>query len=181
MNQEKLLKYQIFSAIFAIILGTLLHFTFDWSGNNILVGAFSSINESTWEHLKLAFYPMLITTIIGTFKYKDIIPYFLCAKTIGIITAISFITAFFYTYTGILGRNIAIIDISSFLIAIILGEYVSYKLLKLNYKCDNTFSLIILLSFSLSFIFFTYFPPKIAFFQDPITGLYGIFDRSNFS
>ena len=67
MDSKKLLKYQIFSAIFTIILGTLLHFTYEWSGNNAFVGAFSSINESTWEHLKLAFYPMLITSIIRLF------------------------------------------------------------------------------------------------------------------
>lgn len=67
MDSKKLLKYQILSAIFAIILGTLLHFTYEWSGNNAFVGAFSSINESTWEHLKLAFYPMLITSIIRLF------------------------------------------------------------------------------------------------------------------
>lgn len=64
MDSNKILKYQIFSAVFAIILGTILHFTYEWSGNNNLVGIFSSVNESTWEHLKLAFYPMLITSII---------------------------------------------------------------------------------------------------------------------
>lgn len=177
MNQEKLLKFQTFSAIFAIILGTLLHFTFEWFGKNFLVGTFSSINESTWEHLKLAFFPMLITAIIGNCIYKDIQPNLLCAKTIGIVTAISFITGFFYTYTGILGRNIAIIDILSFITAVILGEYVSYKLIKSNYNCNNTISVITLLILTFCFIFFTYYPPKIALFQDPITGSYGLFDE----
>lgn len=173
MDFTKIKNYQIFSAIFAIILGTLLHFTFEWLGENSIVGAFSSINESTWEHLKLAFYPMLITTIIGTFKFKNQ-PNFLCSKTIGIITAISFITIFFYTYTGILGRNIAIIDISSFIIAVILGEYVSYRLMKSNYKYNNTLAIIILIALTFCFIFFTYYPPKIALFQDPLTGNFGL-------
>ncbi len=69
MDSKKILKYQIFSAIFAIILGTLFHFTYEWSGNNAFIGAFSSINESTWEHLKLTFFPMLITTIIRIFYF----------------------------------------------------------------------------------------------------------------
>ena len=69
MNSRKILNYQIISAIFAIILGTILHFTYDWSGNNAFVGALSSINESTWEHLKLVFYPMLITSIIRLFHF----------------------------------------------------------------------------------------------------------------
>lgn len=174
MNTNKLLRFQIFSTIFGIVLGTLLHFTYEWFGNNAFIGAFSSINESTWEHLKLAFYPMLITTIIGTFIFKDAYPNFLCAKTLGIFTAIGFITSFFYTYTGIIGRNIAIIDISSFIIAVILGEYVSYRLIISKYKCNNTYALITLLILTFCFIYFTYNPPPIALFQDPITGLFGI-------
>ena len=94
MKKNKLSNYQIFSAIFAIILGTLLHFTYEWFNKNTLIAAFSSINESTWEHLKLAFIPMLITTIIGFFKFKNI-PNFLCSKMLGIITTLGFITSFF--------------------------------------------------------------------------------------
>lgn len=69
MNNNKLINYQIFSSIFAIILGALLHFTFEWSNKNLLVAAFSSVNESTWEHLKLAFVPMFISTIIRIFHF----------------------------------------------------------------------------------------------------------------
>lgn len=174
MNTDKLLKFQIFSATFTIILGAFLHFTFEWSGNNAFIGAFSGINESTWEHLKLAFFPMLITAIVGTLIFKDAYPNFLCSKTIGIITALSFITGFFYTYTGILGRNIAIIDISSFILAIILGEYANYKLIISGYRCNNTFAIITLIALTFFFIYFTYNPPKIALFQDPITGNFGI-------
>ena len=65
--KEKILKFTVFSIIFVWFLGTLLHFAFEWSGNNLFVANFSSVNESTWEHLKLLFYPMLLTTIIGYF------------------------------------------------------------------------------------------------------------------
>ena len=51
------------------ILGTLLHFVYEWSGSNMIVGLFSSTNESTWEHMKLAFYPMLIFSIIFMILY----------------------------------------------------------------------------------------------------------------
>ena len=80
-----ILKFEIISTIFIMIVGTLLHFTFGWSNNNPLVGTFSAVNESTWEHLKLLFFPMLISTIIG-FSYKGkVIPNYLCAKVLGII------------------------------------------------------------------------------------------------
>ena len=120
MNKTKILRFQIFSIIFACILGTILHFTFNLSNENLFVASFSAVNESTWEHLKILFFPMLITTIIGTFYFKEKYPNFLYAKTIGILTAIAFTVIFFYTYSGILGTNYDVINIISFYVAIIL-------------------------------------------------------------
>ena len=119
-------NFQIFSTIFVMILGTLLHFTYEWSGGNLLVASFSAVNESTWEHLKLLFYPMFLTTIIGYFYFGKNKHNFLCANAIVILTEISFTTVFFYTYTGIIGTNFAFLDISSFFVAVILGEFITY-------------------------------------------------------
>ena len=124
-NRTNLIKFQIFSTIFVIIIGTLLHFTYNWYKNNSFVGLFSAVNESTWEHLKLLFFPMLITTVIGYFIFQDIFPNSLCSKTIGIITAMLFTVIFFYTYTGIIGTNYAFINILTFVLSVILGEIVS--------------------------------------------------------
>ncbi len=129
MDKNKIRNYQIFSAIFTFILGTLLHFTYKLSGENIIVASFSAINESVWEHLKLLYFPMLLTLIIGYCYIGKNAPNFLCSKTIGIITSMLFTIIFFYTYSGILGKNIAIVDISLFFVATILGEYVAYRLM----------------------------------------------------
>lgn len=74
MKKEKnFLLFEILSTVFILILGTVLHFTFAFSNNNPIVGIFSAVNESTWKHLKLLFFPMLITIIIGFFvKNKSI-------------------------------------------------------------------------------------------------------------
>lgn len=102
MNKNKIKKIQIFSIIITFILGTLLHFTYKLSGNNQLVGVFSAVNESTWEHLKLVFFPMLLTIITGYFYLGKDVKNYVCSKTIGIIVSMSFIIVFFYTYSGIL-------------------------------------------------------------------------------
>ena len=96
MKKNIILKFIIFSGIFVMILGTLLHFTYEWSGNNTFVAAFSAVNESTWEHLKLLFYPMFLTTIIGYFYLGKTSPNFLCARLLCILTAILFTIVFFY-------------------------------------------------------------------------------------
>ena len=88
-----------------------------------------------------------------------------------------FTIIFFYTYTGVLGNNIAFIDISSFFIATLLGEYVSYKLIMSKFNCNNIIALIVLLSLFISFFIFTYFTPNIGIFKDPLTGQYGIIKK----
>ena len=177
IKENKLLKVQIIVILFCLILGTLLHFTYEWSGENLFVGSFSAVNESVWEHLKLAFYPMLIAAIIEYFFVKNIANNYVEAKTIGIFTAISFIVVAFFTYSGIIGTSIIAIDILLFIISIILGEYVAYKLMKRNDEstvATTSLSIIILAFLLLCFVIFTYLPPEVNLFRDVTTGVYGI-------
>ena len=51
--------------------GTLLHFLYDWVGGALLAAPFSSVNESTWEHMKLLFWPTFIFAIVQSFFFKD--------------------------------------------------------------------------------------------------------------
>ena len=174
MKKNKFLKFTVFSGLFVMILGTILHFTYEWSGNNIFVASFSAVNESTWEHLKLLFFPMLLTTILGYFYIRKNLSNFLCARLFGILTAIIFTTTFFYTYTGIIGTNFAFIDISIFFVAVVLGELVSYKILISDSKCNNYVALSFIIILLICFIAFTYSTPKIGLFKDPVIGLFGI-------
>ena len=180
IKQEKLLKIQVIITVISIILGTILHFTYNLSGGNNFIGTFSAVNESVWEHLKLAFFPMLILGIIEYFFVKNIWNNYIEAKTIGIFLAISFIVVAFFTYTGILGVDILILDILIFIISIILGETISYKLMKRENESNNKTKVlagIILIFLLFSFIICTFNPPKVNLFRDPITKTYGI-DRA---
>lgn len=167
---KKLKTVQIVVIILAIVFGTLLHFTYEWSGENRIVGLFSATNESVWEHLKLVFYPMLILAIVEYFVVKKEANNYIEAKSLGIFLAIAFIIVFYYTYTGIIGKNFFIIDILTFIISIILGEWVSYKLMirkSESITLSKILSLAIIFYFLISFILFTYNPPNINLFKDP--------------
>ena len=167
---KKLKTVQIVVIILAIVFGTLLHFTYEWSGENRIVGLFSATNESVWEHLKLVFYPMLILALVEYFVVKKEANNYIEAKSLGIFLAIAFIIVFYYTYTGIIGKNFFIIDILTFIISIIFGEWVSYKLMirKLeSATLSKILSLAIIFYFLISFILFTYNPPNINLIKDP--------------
>ena len=177
MNKREVLKFQIFSIIFVSIFGTLLHFMYEWSGDNKIIAGFSAVNESTWEYLKLLFFPMLITTIIGNFYIGKMVPNFLCAKTCGIVASMLFVVVFFYTYTGVIGRNFAFLDIGSFFGAVLLGEYIAYRVMTVSntkFKCNKNLATIVLVVLFMAFIIFTYFTPQIGLFKDPIENEYGI-------
>lgn len=60
MNSKKLF---IWGFLFMSVIGTLLHFVYEWSGNNSIVRLFAPWNESTWEHMKLLFFPMLVLVL----------------------------------------------------------------------------------------------------------------------
>ncbi len=166
--KEKIKRFHIISFLLVSILGTLLHFTYEWSGENTFVGFFSAVNESTWEHLKLIFFPMLLTTVIGYFYIGKENEKYICGRTKGILAGIIFIISFFYTYTGVLGENIAIIDIASFFIGVIIAELVSYNIINLeNYNCNKTISILSLILLFICFITFTYNAPNLGIFKDP--------------
>lgn len=177
MQEKRLLKIQVIVAIICIILGTILHFLYKWTGENKVVASFSAINESVWEHLKLAFYPMLMLGIGEYFLTKNISNNYIEAKTIGIFIAISFIVIFFYTYTGILGKNFLFIDILSFIFSIMLGEWIAYEIMIMPNGSSMQTKILsagIVIFLLISFIVVTYFPPKINLFKDPVDKTYGL-------
>ena len=174
-KQKSILKYELISTIFIMISGVLLHFAFKWSGNNVFVGIFTPINESIWEHLKLVFFPMTISAIIGYFYEGKNIDNYLWAKIQGTILAMIFIVIFFYTYTGIIGKNIDFINIGSYFLAIILGQsYAITKIKKDKENIDLKYVIFIFVILCLSFFVFTFSPPQINLFKDPVTSAFGI-------
>jgi len=169
----KVKKFEIYSALGTIVFGSMLHFIFEWSGGFKPLALIAAVNESTWEHLKLAFWPAFIFGVIGYFTFGKNIPNFCRAQANKLWLMPLLIVILFYGWLLIYPDNF-IYDISIFVVAVIVGHVVAYRLEKDNlppYKISAWISIIILL---LAFSLFTYFPPKNTLFRDPITGGYGI-------
>lgn len=175
MNR-KVLTYELIGAAFIIILGSLLHFTFEMSGNQPIVGVFSAVNESVWEHLKLAFWPALLFGLIEFIPLRRDVNNFVFAKTAGVYLMISFIPAVFYSYTALTcGSNLAV-DVGSFVVAVILGQLLSYKLLTIRQLPSLTkwVSLAFYILLIVLFVVFTFYPPETQVFLDTESGTYGV-------
>lgn len=172
MKNISLKKITIFGAVFMIIAGSLLHFTYEWSGNNQLVALFSAASESVWEHSKMFLLPHAIVAFIEYKKVKNL-PKILWVVLVQLVFMICFITVFFYTYTGAFGFENVIIDILSFMIAIIIGQFIAYKMLNSKSKIivSKYVSSIILIIIFFTFAVITFNPPRLPIFtpHDQIT------------
>ena len=175
-RERNVFVYEFLGMIFIIILGSILHFTFELSGHQPVVGVFSAVNESVWEHLKLGFWPALVYAAIEYRYLKKSTDNFPFAKTVGIYFIPIIITILFYSYTAILGESVLVIDILTFVIAVIVGQLASYRLLTYRKLSENLnkISLVALVLLGVAFVLFTFYPPHLPIFRDPVTGEYGI-------
>ncbi len=155
--------------------GTLLHFLFEWTGEAIFVAPFSGVNESTWEHMKLLFFPMFIFAIIQSFFFRDI-QSFWCVKLKGIILGLVSIPVIFYTYNGVFGKSADWFNIAIFFIsAAITYIYETRQFNKGTTSCKKSkFPIVLLCAIAVLFVVFTFVTPEISIFKDPLSGTYGI-------
>lgn len=157
------------------IIGSLMHFVYEWSGNSLIVGIFAPVNESVWEHLKLAYWPMLFWWILGYFIFENSVSanewFVSCAAAI--LVSVLVILSFYYTYTGSFGIESLILDIFSFFLGITVGQ-VSALYLYNNYGKFSTpwlyWAFAVLVILGLAFIIFTFIPPHIPLFKNSPAG-----------
>ena len=162
------------------IVGSLIHFVYDWSGNSTIVALFAPVNESVWEHLKMSFWPMLAWWIAGYLVLRNtnhfsVLNWF-CAGSLALVISPLVIVSFFYTYTSALGIESFLLDILSFILGITIGQLVALHVYKYGKPkpCCLFVAIAIIMLLAIAFIVFTFAPPHIPLFQDPLTGGYGI-------
>lgn len=174
-DYSNLRRWEILGFFWILTIGSLLHFTYDWFEKSPLVGAFSAVNESVWEHLKLSYFSLLFFIFLQYWFVREETNSFFIGKTLGIIAMNLFIVIFFYSYTWITKKPILFLDISSFIIGAAICQVLSYKILILNLsKMWNYIGLTIFILIGCIFVLFTFNPPRFNIFLDPRTKKYGI-------
>ena len=155
--------------------GTLLHFLYDWLGEAVWVAPFSGVNESTWEHMKLLFFPMLLFAVIQSFFFKDRTDLW-CVKLRGILLGLALIPSIFYTYNGAIGKSPDWLNIAIFFISAAIAYIYETRLFnseRLTCRLPRA-AVVVLGVIALLFVIFTFRAPQLGIFKDPITGVYGI-------
>lgn len=174
--EKSLRRYGIIGFFFTGITGVLLHFLYELSGKFIIFAPFSAVNESTWEHMKLLFFPMLIFAFIEYRLIGKSFDNFWCVKLMGTVVGLFSIPLLFYTYKGALGVSADWFNIAIFFIAAAVTFVLERAMLKSNANCriSPLAAISALILIAVLFVIFTFAPPEIPLFLDPAKGGYGI-------
>lgn len=154
--------------------GTILHFLYEWLGEAVWIAPFSGVNESTWEHMKLLFWPMFIFAMVQSFFFKDR-ACFWCVKLKGILLGLIIIPVLFYTYNGVIGKSPDWLNIIIFFVSAAIAYIYETRF----FNAEKVFCrlqkwpFVTLCVIALLFIVFTFATPEIGIFRDPLTGTYG--------
>jgi hypothetical protein len=174
--QRAILRWELIGIAVISILGSVLHFAFEWSGDWPPMGVIAAVNESVWEHLKIAFWPALFYALFEYPFFKGLSKNFVIAKAAGIYVMPAAIVVLFYSYTAIIGGEILIVDILIFVVAVAIGQLTSYKMLTMRrlppWLDKLGIAMVALLAVAMGI--FTFYPPHLPIFRDPPTGAYGI-------
>ena len=114
--------------LWTLVLGTLSHFFYQWSHENILIGLFSPVNESVWEHLKLLFFPALTYMFIEQKAMGKAMPGLFGKNLLGLFAGLLVMPLLFYGYTAFSGKSILWVDIGIFCVCVLLTFLLPYKL-----------------------------------------------------
>ena len=174
--KKSLSLWQLAGFLFTAVAGVLLHFLYDWSKQSTFIAPFSAVNESIWEHLKLLFFPMLAYTLIESRYIGRDYKNFWCVKLLGIVSGLVMIVVLYYTINGVLGGTPDWVNIAIFFVSTAFTYYLETLLLNGGYiKCNSPKkAILILILIGVVFAVFTFIPPNIPLFEDPITKQFGI-------
>lgn len=157
------------------MLGSVLHFTYGWSGQNKFVAIFSAVNESTWEHIKLALSGIFACTLVDVWRLGGN-PNYWFAKSMSFLVPVMVIPVLFYSYRAILKvKSCLPIDIAIFFIASFASSAAFVGMLRLAPMgiAGEIVSIVISVIILAMYLALTRFPMHNFLFRDPITGKYG--------
>ena len=130
--KKRLLVWETLGVLFITLLGSFLHFAFELSNFWKPVAIIAAVNESTWEHLKMVFWPGLVFVLLEYNFLKGWVSNFWIAKLSSLLIMPLVIAFGWYGVVAIAGENIFVTNIVLFIAAIALGQWASYQIMITN-------------------------------------------------
>lgn len=168
----------LIESIAVTVIGSLFHFVYNFSGRNKFVAFFAAVNESTWEHVKLALTGLFICTLADIW-FLGANPNYWLARSLSFVVPVIVIPVLFYGYRKVLNleKSILPLDIAIFVVAAVAAAFAFAGVLQLPAvgTIGGIISVVIGVIILAAYLLLTRFPLKNNFlFKDPLTGKYGM-------
>ena len=100
MSDRKWRTWEVLGLIFVLAAGNLLHFVYEWCGESPIAGVLASVNESTWEHMKLLTTPWVLWSIVEFAALRRTGLPVLTARAAGLLAGLAAIPLLFWAGTS---------------------------------------------------------------------------------
>lgn len=135
---------------------SILHFTYEWSGNSKIVGYFSPVNESLWEHLKLGYFSLTFFILIEFWALRNKTYTYFIAKAAGIISMSIFVVLVGYIYETVSKESNTFFHIGLYILSAFICQYISINIMKLNLnRSINIYGIVVYLILGILLIILT--------------------------
>lgn len=133
IEKRKVLVWEIGAFFFIMVASSALHFAYELSGFSTPVAVFGSVNESTFEHLKLFFWPGLVYALVQHAYVKGTVNNYWWGKGLALLTTPIVVIFSFYLYLGVVlpitGHGFLAADIGTGVLGVLAGNVVAYRTL----------------------------------------------------
>lgn len=165
-------KDKIVAIVLMIVLGTCMHFVIGAlppGGISVFLGNFFPVSETSWEHMKMMWYPFLVAGIILSLKTGNR-GYFASFVVCGVMTMLMN-TGAFTIYQSLLERTVLLMDIAIYVSTMLAGALLAFELSQKKWA-QKLLPLWVALAVMITagIIWLTYYPGKGYIFLDN-TGL----------
>lgn len=176
---RRIVRWELYGILFIIGFGTTLHFWFAWTGYWRPMAVVAAVNESTWEHFKMAFWPGLMVGILEYLTWGKERRDFFVAKFLGLLAMPIITMILFYGYTSIWHHSLPA-DIAVFVASVAGGQLISLFIFRKEIDWPGfvrPVAAVGLVVMTLAFATQSYFPRKGFLFEHPGTRELGILEE----
>jgi hypothetical protein len=180
IRKDQAVQWIYMGIVLLLFISGPMHSAFEGLGRPVFTAAVLPVNESVFEHLKLAFWPLFFWWLLGYVLYirqgkGDVNRWFLAAMSTIFVSPL-FILVFYYTYTGALGIHSLLLDILSLPLSLLIAQSLAVHIYRYARGPRWAVPAFIAAAIFLIVVFalFTYQPPRIPMFLDTSTGRYGL-------
>ncbi len=174
--RKSLRRWEIAGFLLVCAAGWLLQTLYRRAGGNALIAAFSAVNGSVWECMKLLYVPYFVFTMVEYAVFAEAFRNFFAAKAAAGAIGVLLLPLLRYSIAGMFGAPPAWVNAAIFCLCAATAQLAAYLLLtsfSLRGAVPQAAGFLLLWALVFAFVLFTYRTPQLPLFRDPVTFAYG--------